>query len=162
MLFVGKSELELALWATDTWRRTVTYDFPLSVWISPLITVMWRRRHLSTVINGAICDWRRMCTALIILEKASHWMPTACMHNGVSLLAFIFFCGQASKWKFAGCWYKNGHLCCTSLPSFSGFLCSYYRTVLISPRYANLFDPLAVCREQFKYLSGKGLAKLAL
>jgi len=37
-----------------------------------------------------------------------------------------------------------------------------YRRVLISPRYANFFDPLAVCREQFKYLSYKGLAKLAL
>ena len=33
-------------------------------WISPLITITWRRRHLSTVINGAICDWRRMCTTL--------------------------------------------------------------------------------------------------
>ena len=29
----------------STWCRTVTYDFPPSVWISPLITVMWRRRH---------------------------------------------------------------------------------------------------------------------
>ena len=37
-----------------------------------------------------------------------------------------------------------------------------YRTVLISPRYANFFDPLAVCREQIKYLSEKGLAKLAM
>ena len=36
--------------------------------------------------------------------------------------------------------------------------------IFFSPswRYANLFDPLAVCREQFKYLSDKGLAKLAL
>jgi len=25
----------------------------------------------------------------------------------------------------------------------------YYRTVLISPRYANFFDPLTVCWEQF-------------
>jgi len=32
MLFVGKSELELALWATEyLWRRTVTYDFPATV-----------------------------------------------------------------------------------------------------------------------------------
>jgi hypothetical protein len=33
-----------------------------------------------------------------------------------------------------------------------------YRTVLISPRYVNFIDPLAVCREQFTYLSYKGLA----
>jgi hypothetical protein len=37
-----------------------------------------------------------------------------------------------------------------------------YRTVLISPCHANFFDPLAVCREQSKYSSYKGLAKLAL
>ena len=48
----------------SNWRRTVTYYFPPSVWISPLFTVMWRRRHLSTVINGVIFDWRRMCTTL--------------------------------------------------------------------------------------------------
>jgi len=39
---------------------------------------------------------------------------------------------------------------------------SIYFTVFISPRTANVFHPLAVCREQFKYLSYKGLAKLAL
>jgi len=55
MLFVGKSELELALWATE-YLTPHRYKFPPSVWISQLITVMWRRRHLSTVINGAICD----------------------------------------------------------------------------------------------------------
>jgi len=48
----------------SSWRRTVTYDSPPSVWISPLITVMWRRRHLSTVIYGAISDWRRKFTTL--------------------------------------------------------------------------------------------------
>jgi len=37
-----------------------------------------------------------------------------------------------------------------------------YRTVLISPRHAKFFDPLAVCREHLKYLSYMGLAKLAL
>jgi len=77
MLFVGKSgrwerPLSLSLsWHSEplsTWRRTVTYDFQPSVWISPLITVMWRRRHLSTVINGAISDWRRMCTTLFIYK----------------------------------------------------------------------------------------------
>ena len=73
MLLVGKlgrweRPLSLSLsWHSEplsTWR-TVTYDFRPSVWISPLITIMWRRRHLSTVINGAISDWHRMCTTLI-------------------------------------------------------------------------------------------------
>jgi hypothetical protein len=53
----------------STWRRTVTYDFPPSVWNSLLVTVMWRRRHLSTLINSAICDWRHMCTTLIIWPR---------------------------------------------------------------------------------------------
>jgi len=52
-----------------SWRCTVTYDFPPSVWISTQFTVLWRRCHLSTVIYqlviyGAISDWRRMCTTL--------------------------------------------------------------------------------------------------
>jgi len=73
ILFVGKSgrwerPLSLSLsWHSEplsTWRRTVTYDFRPSVWISPLITVMWGRRHLSTVINGAISNWCRMCKTL--------------------------------------------------------------------------------------------------
>ena len=66
MLFVGKSELELALWAT------VPDAAPLLTishcQYEPLITVMWRRRYLSTVINSAICDWSRMCTTLIMLD----------------------------------------------------------------------------------------------
>jgi len=53
----------------SSWRRTVTYDSPPSVWISPLITVMWRRRHLSTVIYGAISDWRRKFTTLTYIRR---------------------------------------------------------------------------------------------
>jgi len=87
MLFVGNSgrwerSLSLSLrWHSDplsTWRRTVTYDFRPSVWISPLITVMWRRRHLSTVINGAISDWRRMCTTLLpFLQNSTDYLMLA-------------------------------------------------------------------------------------
>jgi len=55
----------------SSWRRTVTYDSPPSVWISPLITVMWRRRHLNTVIYGAISDWRRKFTTLIWIHVLS-------------------------------------------------------------------------------------------
>jgi len=63
----------LSHWVPDA-VGTVTYDFPPSVWISPLITIMWRRRHFSSVvINGwrfcvfvLTCSMvRRLCTWLL-------------------------------------------------------------------------------------------------
>jgi len=69
----------------STWRRNVTYDFPPSVWISTFFTVMWRRRHLSTVIHGAISDWRRKFTTLNFIHDnvtlESHTLFTMMAHS---------------------------------------------------------------------------------
>jgi uncharacterized protein YqhQ len=83
----------------------------------------------------------------------------------------MFFCRAVSSYNFFYVFCDRRFIVFTALtglflfnvaPFYSQRLQTYYRTVLISPRYANFFDPLAVCREQFKYLSDKGLAKLAL
>jgi hypothetical protein len=91
MLFVGKWELELALWATEYLTPHRYLRFPTvspSVRISPLITVMWRRRHLSTVINGAICDWRRICTTLILIHQM-HKVSFRCWRLAQQLIGAI-------------------------------------------------------------------------
>ena len=74
-----------------------------------------------------------------------------------------FACDTCRIHKFVshnlcGCVYND----CLGCTKHLLMLNTAYRIGGISPRTANVSDPLAKCREQFKLLSCKGLAKLAL